>query len=43
MHEAFRWIDASERDNRSGVFDVTPHGYETIRQAGASSYRSHLE
>lgn len=43
VHEAFRWIDASERDYRSGVFDVTPLGYETIRQAGASSYRSYLE
>ena len=43
MHESFRWEDQDMPDYGPGVFDVTPAGYEPLRQFGANSYRVYME
>jgi len=38
MHECFRWEDSDMAGYGTGVFDVTPAGYELVRQFGANSF-----
>jgi hypothetical protein len=43
MFESFRWEDQDAPDFAEGVFDVTPTGFEPVKQFGANSFLAFLE
>ncbi len=43
MHEAFRWEDDAQPGYADGVFDVTPTGFEAVRQLGANSFALEMQ